>query len=37
LAILKKSDPTWTVKEKDYPMVECVTFADDIKYKGGSY
>ena len=37
LAILKKSDPSWTSKEGDHPMVECTTFADDIKYKGGGY
>jgi hypothetical protein len=37
LSILKKSDPKWTIKEGKYPFVECTTFADDIKYKGGSY
>lgn len=37
LNVLKVSDPSWTVAEGQYPMVECVTFADDIKYKGGSY
>lgn len=37
LAILKQSDPSWTKLEGDHPFVECVTFADDIKYKGGSY
>jgi hypothetical protein len=37
LSILRKSDPDWTKKEGDHPFVECVTFADDIKYKGGSY
>ena len=37
LSVLKKSDPSWTVKEGDHPMVECTTFADDIKYKGGGY
>ena len=37
LSILKKSDPSWTKSEQDHPMVECVTFADDIKSKGGSY
>ena len=35
LAVMKKSDPSWTKKESKHPMVECVTFADDIKYKGG--
>jgi len=28
---------TWTKKEGRYPMVECVCYADDIKYKGGVY
>jgi hypothetical protein len=37
LDVLKKSDPSWTKKEDQHPFVECVTFADDIKYKGGSY
>ena len=37
LTVLKKSDPSWTVKEGKHIFVECVTFADDIKYKGGSY
>jgi hypothetical protein len=37
LAYLKKSDPSWTSKEGDHPMVECTTFADDIKFKGGAY
>jgi hypothetical protein len=37
LAVLKKSDPSWTPSEDKHPMVECVTFADDIKHKGGAY
>ena len=37
LAVLKQSDPSWTHLEGEHPFVECVTFADDIKYKGGSY
>ena len=37
LSVLKKSDPGWTKKEQDHPFVECTTFADDIKYHGGSY
>jgi hypothetical protein len=37
LKVLKLSDPGWTVNEKDHPFVECVTFGDFIKYKGGSY
>lgn len=28
---------TWTIKEGKWPMVECVCYADDIKYKGGVY
>lgn len=37
LQFLKDSDASWTVNEQDHPMVECATFADFIKYKGGSY
>ena len=37
LNVLKVSDPSWTKLEGKHPFVECVTFADDIKYKGGSY
>ena len=37
LKVLEESDPSYTSEEGKYPMVECVTFADDIKYKGGSY
>jgi hypothetical protein len=37
LAVLKASDPSWTHLEGSHPFVECVTFADDIKYKGGGY
>lgn len=37
LSFLKTSDPGWTTSEKDHPFVECATFADDIKHKGGSY
>lgn len=37
LAVFKKSDPKLTSKEKNYPFVECATFADDIKYRGGGY
>lgn len=37
LLILKKSDPDWTQKENKFPFVECTTFADDIKFKGGNY
>jgi len=34
---LKNSNPAWTTSEKDHPFVECVTFADNIKSKGGNY
>jgi hypothetical protein len=38
LYILKHKDMgTWTIKEGNWPMVECVCYADDIKYKGGVY
>ena len=37
LSVLKKSDPSYTDHEGKYPFVECSTFADKIKYKGGSY
>ena len=37
LSVLKKSDPSWTTAEGNHPFVECSSFADDIKYKGGSY
>ena len=29
--------PRATIKEKEFPLVECATFADDIKYKGGGW
>jgi hypothetical protein len=32
---LKESDPSWTPSEGNHPMVECATFADEIKGKGG--
>jgi len=37
LKVLKVSDPSWTKSEDTHPMIECVTFADDIKHKGGAY
>lgn len=37
LAVLKKSDPSYTQYEGKHPMVECATFADKIKYRGGAY
>ena len=29
--------PSWTKAEGKHPMVECTTYADDIKYKGGGF
>merc|ERR1719183_256154 len=38
LAVFKKSDPKLTSKETaEHGFVECATFADDIKYRGGGY
>jgi len=37
LAILENSDPSYTKAEGEHPFVECTTFADDIKFKGGAY
>lgn len=37
LGVLAKSDPSYTQYEKDHRFVECATFADKIKYRGGSY
>jgi len=37
LDVLKKTGPDWVGKEGDHPMVECATFADDIKGKGGRF
>lgn len=37
LAVLKKSDPSYTEFEGKHPFVECATFADKIKHRGGSY
>ena len=37
LAVLTKSDPSYVEYEKNYPFVECATFADKIKYRGGAY
>jgi hypothetical protein len=37
LTYLESSNPAWTNKERNHPFVECVTFADDIKKKGGNY
>ena len=36
--LLKKySDRTTEEKESEYPFVECVTWADDIKRRGGAW
>jgi hypothetical protein len=37
LKVLELSDPTYTKDEGNHPFVECTTFADDIKNKGGAY
>jgi len=37
LAILKKDDSYIVQGEGDHPMVECATFADDIKWHGGRW
>lgn len=37
LSVYAKSNPTMTKLERDYPFVECATFADEIKAKGGSF
>jgi len=37
LEILSDNQPSLITKEYDYPFVECATFADEIKSKGGSW
>ena len=37
LETLKINDPKWTTSEDNHPMVECATFADEIKSKGGRW
>lgn len=37
LSTYANSNPDMTSLEGDYPFVECSTFADEIKSKGGSY
>lgn len=37
LSVLEKSDPTYTKNEGKHAFVECATYADDIKYRGGQY
>jgi hypothetical protein len=37
LKVYADADPKMTNLEGDYPFVECATFADEIKAKGGSW
>lgn len=37
MSILTDSNPNLTKLENKQPFVECAVFADDIKFKGGSY
>jgi hypothetical protein len=37
LSVLKKSDPSYTQYEDKHPFVECATFADKIKHRGGDW
>jgi len=37
LAVLTKADPSYVEYEGKYPFVECATFADKIKHRGGSW
>lgn len=37
LKALSEDNPTLTVKESNYPFVECTTLADDIRMRGGSW
>lgn len=37
LSVYGKSHPDMTNLEDRYPFVECATFADEIKAKGGSW
>jgi len=37
LNVLTKTNSTWTKDEDKHPMVECATFADDIKGHGGRF
>merc|ERR1712147_56755 len=34
---LQETDPSWTKSEGHHPFVECATFADEIKGKGGRW
>lgn len=37
LSVLTKTNSTWTKDENKHPMVECATFADNIKGMGGRF
>ena len=37
LRVFMKTDPELTKLERDYPFVECATFADEIKGKGATW
>jgi hypothetical protein len=37
LAVYGHANPSKVPNEGDYPFVECATFADEIKYNGGSW
>ena len=37
LSVLTATNSTWTKDENKHPMVECATFADDIKGMGGRF
>ena len=37
LKALSEDNPKLTIKESDYPFVECATLADDIRMRGGSW
>jgi hypothetical protein len=37
LKVYSSSNPSMTKLEGNYPFVECATFADEIKAKGGSW
>jgi hypothetical protein len=37
LKALSDDNPKLTIKESNYPFVECATLADDIRMKGGQW
>lgn len=37
LSVLSESMPSQTTGERDHPFVECSTWADDVKARGGSF